>query len=433
MNLLVQFGVLLVLTHLGFAADWPAFRGPSGDGSTPDEGAVDAAGRLGPVAWNTSLPGIGYSTPVVVGESVFVTCPDAESQLVLLCLHRQTGATRWLRRLEFGNRSAPNELNNMGTPSPVATPDTVVAVTGLGNVHAFGPDGTLKWRHSLREGGTPAFRWFYSSSPVLAADLVICQMSQRADGDAYTHSRAGQLPRSSWVRALDVRTGAIRWQTGLPTGPAGEDSEAYGSPVVAAGMVAASGGGSLHLLRLEDGTLKGSAQLNVRRGNVGALVATPLPIDRRWLMLGQRGQRLAEFVMDDSGSLRHGWRLEESVPEWTTAVRWNETVAVVNGNRAELLLLDPKAGEMKGRMPLSCSGRIYAPPSATGRFLNIVSDEGMLLVIQRREGRTEVCSRHAFGLSPARTAIAAAGKQHFCRLRDQLICFRAPAAADARD
>ncbi len=433
MSLLPQFGALLLLTLPGLAAEWPAFRGPAGDGSTPDEGAVDGDGRLGPVAWTISLPGNGNSTPAVVGESVFVTCPDADAQLLLLCLDRQTGATRWQRRLEFGDRSAPNGLNNMGTPSPVATPDTVVAVTGLGNVHAFGPDGSLRWQHSLREGGTPAFRWFYSSSPVLAAGLVICQMSQRPDGDAYPHSRAGQLPRGSWVRALDLKSGAVRWQIPVAPEATGEDAEAYGSPVATTDTLAVSGGGRLHLLRLPDGGLKGSVPLNVRRGNLGALVATPLAIDGRWLMLGQRGQRLTEFAEDTTGSVRPGWQLDEALPEWTTPARWQEAVAVVNGNRAELLLLEPTTGKVTARTPLNCPGRTYAPPTAAGRFLSVISEEGTLLVIRRRDGKPEVCDRHAFGQSPARTTVAVAGTQHFCRVRNQLTCFRHARADAARN
>jgi hypothetical protein len=163
------------------------------------------------------------------------------------------------------------------------------------------------------------------------------------------------------------------------------------------------------------------------------LVATPLAIDGRWLMLGQRGQRLTEFAEDTTGSVRPGWQLDEALPEWTTPARWQEAVAVVNGNRAELLLLEPTTGKVTARTPLNCPGRTYAPPTAAGRFLSVISEEGTLLVIRRRDGKPEVCDRHAFGQSPARTTVAVAGTQHFCRVRNQLTCFRHARADAARN
>jgi hypothetical protein len=213
----------------------------------------------------------------------------------------------------------------------------------------------------------------------------------------------------------------------------GENAEAYGSPVATTDTLAVSGGGRLHLLRLPDGGMKGSVPLNVRRGNLGALVATPLPVDGRWLMLGQRGQRLTEFAEDATGSLRPGWQLDEAIPEWTTPVRWQEAVAVVNGIRSELLLLEPLTGKVTSRMPLNCPGRIFAPPTAAGRFLTVVSEEGTLVVIQRRDGKPEVCDRHPLGESPARTTVAVAGTQHFSRLRNQLTCYRHARAEAARN
>src|SRR5436190_23680771 len=57
------------------AGDWSRFRGPNGSGvsdnpqSTP--GSWSATENL---RWKTELPGPGSSSPIVVGDRVFVTC-----------------------------------------------------------------------------------------------------------------------------------------------------------------------------------------------------------------------------------------------------------------------------------------------------------------------------------------------------------------------
>src|SRR4051812_41056745 len=62
------------LLPLASAADWPQFRGPNRSGI-----AVDARPPLtwtdkDGVQWKTPLPGPGSSSPIVLGDRVFVTC-----------------------------------------------------------------------------------------------------------------------------------------------------------------------------------------------------------------------------------------------------------------------------------------------------------------------------------------------------------------------
>lgn len=54
--------------------DWPQFRGSNGDGISTD-GPIptkwDAAANL---KWKADLPGKGSSSPIVLGDRIFVTC-----------------------------------------------------------------------------------------------------------------------------------------------------------------------------------------------------------------------------------------------------------------------------------------------------------------------------------------------------------------------
>jgi outer membrane protein assembly factor BamB len=61
------------------ADDWPQFRGPQSDGvastATPSEWGPDNN-----VQWKVKIPGLGWSSPIVCGDKVFVTTAVTENQ-----------------------------------------------------------------------------------------------------------------------------------------------------------------------------------------------------------------------------------------------------------------------------------------------------------------------------------------------------------------
>lgn len=86
--------------------DWPQFRGPSGAASGP--AALTAEWNPNAqVRWRRELPGPGGSSPVVVGNQVFLTAysgygvdellPGDSRNLVrhLVCINRRDGQLLW--------------------------------------------------------------------------------------------------------------------------------------------------------------------------------------------------------------------------------------------------------------------------------------------------------------------------------------------------
>src|ERR1041385_7206157 len=69
------------------AADWPQFRGLATDGVSTEAlpGKLDARNLL----WTASLPGRGLSSPIILGERVFVTCSSGPKQdrLHVICFN----------------------------------------------------------------------------------------------------------------------------------------------------------------------------------------------------------------------------------------------------------------------------------------------------------------------------------------------------------
>ena len=89
--------ILITLTFAAFingavARDWPGFRGPLGNGISDEVGLPVALDAKKHIAWRIDLPGRGLSSPLVVGNRVFVTASGGtrEDQLHVLCLNAET-------------------------------------------------------------------------------------------------------------------------------------------------------------------------------------------------------------------------------------------------------------------------------------------------------------------------------------------------------
>lgn len=92
------------------AADWRRFRGPNGSGLAPDDQPVPTEwSATKNLKWQTELPGPGSSSPIVVGDRVFVTCWSGYAtdggqggdisalKRHLICVDRATGKIMWDR------------------------------------------------------------------------------------------------------------------------------------------------------------------------------------------------------------------------------------------------------------------------------------------------------------------------------------------------
>ena len=107
MKLLFLPVALLAFTTLTAAAgDWPRFRGPNGTGVAADAKPPTTWSDTQNLKWKLPLPGPGSSSPIIVGDRVFVTCytgygdgsagasPEKLARSIL-CVNRSTGKVLW--------------------------------------------------------------------------------------------------------------------------------------------------------------------------------------------------------------------------------------------------------------------------------------------------------------------------------------------------
>ncbi|RLT07964.1 MAG: serine/threonine protein kinase, partial [Planctomycetota bacterium] len=84
--------IVLALNVSASAENWPAWRGPRGDGICSEKGLPTTWNKTENVAWKVKLPERGNSTPAVWGDRVFVTqAIEKEGRRTLICFNRANG------------------------------------------------------------------------------------------------------------------------------------------------------------------------------------------------------------------------------------------------------------------------------------------------------------------------------------------------------
>src|SRR5262245_55191197 len=221
--------IALSIAAAANAQNWPQFRGAHGDGVAaearhPEEWSADQH-----VAWKVSIPGVGWSQPIVWGDKIYLTTavadkqkrpnpgdwtpgeggiltaifgsykkpPDYECRCQLLCLEAATGKLLWEQTAYTGKPKVPIHPNNSyATETPATDGERIVTYFGMTGVWCYDLAGKLLWTKDL--GSYPMqMDWGSSSSPVLAGELVFVQ----CDND-----------KTSFLVALDKKSGDEVWR-----------------------------------------------------------------------------------------------------------------------------------------------------------------------------------------------------------------------------
>ena len=262
--------------HEPTLAAWPQFRGPTGDGISDEQGLPLTWSPTQNVAWKVSIPGLGRSSPVILGNRLWITTavkapaegeraeggnagtpspgrasPTGGLSLVVLCLDRASGALFYQTELFSVEHPGPiHDLNSHATPTPVAEAGRLYCDFGdYGTACLEASTGRVLWKtrlpvdHQLGPG----------SSPVLWKDRLILV---RDGCDA------------QYVAGVDTSSGRLAWRTERPPiqaeGPAYKKSFSTPLLVNTGGRVQAIIPGPHWVISYEPGT--GQEIWRVRHG-----------------------------------------------------------------------------------------------------------------------------------------------------------------------
>jgi outer membrane protein assembly factor BamB len=308
------------------ADDWTRFRGPNGSGISPESTAPPIAwGNDKNIKWNVELPGPGLSSPIVVGQRVFLTCwtgygvDESASQddlrRHLICVDRQTGRILWSREVEPALPEDEFEgnfrQNGYASHSPVSDGERVYVFFGKTGALAFDLEGNQLWSADLGKESSPT-TWGSASSPILHGNLLIVTAAAESESIAALNKDTGEVvwkkeaagfsgtwgtpvlvavdgrtevvlavPGELW--AFDVETGKLLWHCEAPT------SNPVGASVITHdGVIYVMGGRQGGSLAVKAGGSGDVGETHVLwRGNDSIGIGTPLFYDGRIYWVGR--------------------------------------------------------------------------------------------------------------------------------------------------
>jgi outer membrane protein assembly factor BamB len=197
------------------AADWPRFRGPSGDGHARVKSVPLKWSATENVRWKVPVPGKGWSSPVLASGRIYLTTAVAEGndqdvngidrELRTLCLDSGSGKVLWdtLVFKQDGTRAPRiHKKNSHASPTPIVEGDRVYVHFGHMGTACLDLDGKVVWRQATLvypplhgNGGTP----------VIFKDLLIY---------------SADASKNPFIVALHRKTGKVVWKKNRSGTPA---------------------------------------------------------------------------------------------------------------------------------------------------------------------------------------------------------------------
>lgn len=218
--------VAALFSGAALAGNWPSWRGPDGQGHSPEQGLPVKWSATENVRWKVPLPDQGNSSPVVWGDRIFLTQatdktdwpptpnaggPASAQKRLVLCFHRADGKLLWQRETIYKDKESTHPTNPFCSASPVTDGERVIVSHGSAGMVCYDFDGKELWRCDL---GKLEHIWGNASSPILYGDLCILW--------------AGPGERQFLV-ALNKKTGQKVWQHDEPGGKSGTGQPWIGS------------------------------------------------------------------------------------------------------------------------------------------------------------------------------------------------------------
>lgn len=193
--------VVFVTCSASGGDNWPDFRGPGADGHSDSTGLPLDWSETKNVKWKVPIHDLGYSTPVVWGDQIWLTTAKKNGSVIYaVCIDFDTGKViHDITVLEEPDPQRVNSLNSYATPSAVVEEGRVYVHFGTyGTACVDTATGKVLWRN--RELHCNHFQGPVSS-PVIFEDLVI------------VHLEGVDV---QFIAAIDKNTGKTLWRTDRP-------------------------------------------------------------------------------------------------------------------------------------------------------------------------------------------------------------------------
>jgi S-adenosylmethionine:tRNA ribosyltransferase-isomerase len=364
----------MLLTAASASANWPQWRGPTGDGVSPEKGLPLKWTAQDNVAWKLPLPGVSGSTPVVWGERLFLHVAEGQD-LMLWCVDRGKGTVLWKKTVGTGNYKS--RKGDASSPSPVTDGKSVFLITGTGALKAFDMDGRELWARDLQKDyGAFGLNWGYASSPLLFEGALYVQV---------LHGMKTDDP--SYVLRIDAATGKNVWKVERPTDAVRESPDAYTTPVVVrrSGKTEIVVSGGDYVTGHDPGTGKElwrAGGLNPDRDPFYRVVASPVVLGDL-VYVPSRVRPLLAIRAGGSGNVTEThrvWSFDRG-PDVPTPVSDGTYLYVVSDN-GTFWCLDAKTGKPMANQQRVAPGTYSSSPVLADGRIYVTNEDGTTSVVK---------------------------------------------------
>ncbi len=392
-TLLAAFLFLLAASTAGAAEpvrnDWPWWRGPSFNGiaagpEPPVKWSIDSN-----IVWKAPVPGRGHSSPIVIGDRVFLaTADEKSSKQLMLCFARATGKELWRTVVHDGKLHPKNKKASQAS-STAACDGERLYINFLSDdavrTSALSIDGKILWQkkvcdYKVHQG--------YGSSPLLYKSLVIVTADNKAGGA---------------MVAFDRESGDEVWRRERPKKPN------YPSPV----MHRTGGKDQLLLTGCNLVTsldpLTGKENWEIEGATTECVTTTVTCGDLMFTSGGYPSDHISAVRTDGSGEVV--WRNRERVYVPSMLVRDGYLYGVLDKGVAACW--ECKTGKEMWKIRLG--GGVTASPVMAGNLIYSTSETGETFILSATPDKGEILHRNQLGDEVYATA-AIAGGQIFQRV-----------------
>ncbi|MCX8156975.1 MAG: PQQ-binding-like beta-propeller repeat protein [Verrucomicrobiae bacterium] len=387
-HLLLATGAFALAVQL-HAANWPQWRGPEFNGSSPERNLPTQWSKTNNVKWVADLPGVSAATPAVWDNHVFLTAAvRATRELMAIAVDRRTGKILWQRKVSDG--FGQDNRSTYASPSPLTDGKTVWFFFGNGELAAFDFNGNKLWSRNIQQDyGAFAFLWTFSSSPLLYNGRLYLQVLQR---DVPVNGRGrSDGPNESYLLALNPATGKELWRHVRPSEAREESREAFSTPIPH------THAGRTEILIVGGDCISGHdpatgkefwrwGTWNPQRITHWRLVPSPVAAEGVALACAPKGGPVIAVKLGRNGVLSDNdiaWQSTDRAvsTDVSTPLYYQRRFYVLNSDRRTLSCIEPLTGKVLWTGDLGGRSKIEASPTGADGKIYVMNHTGEVFVV----------------------------------------------------
>ncbi len=430
-SVLRALAALTLASPFAAAQEWPGWRGPTANGHAAAADPPVSWSEDENVLWRVDLPGVGTSTPVVVGDRLYLTtavpndrevqiparkaqAPGGEEMsfpaatvagqdLILMAFDRHTGEE--LLRVVLGDGTPVekgHETSSSASPSPVTDGERIYAPFGSMGLFCTDLAGEVLWQRDL--GDKLMANFGEGSSPALANGVLVVSWDHEGP---------------SFVVGLDSKTGKELWRQERASFPS------WASPVIVEvdgrHQVIAAASGVTHGYDLQTGAPIWQAKNPTIVPIAGPLVADGVayvmnnyqkPFVHALQLSGAKGEL--------TGTEHELWTYRRSATSVPMPWVANGLLFFLRGNTGTLQCLDAATGEVVYDGQRLRQKQIFASPVVVGDRIYLPARSGETIVFRAGREYEELARNELDAVFDASPVVI--GDRLYLRGRTKLYC-----------